>query len=276
MVMTTERLIWGILALALVVRLPLLGGSFWLDEAAQALEVIRPLSQQLDIAFDFQPPLLHLWLHLWQYFGHQEWWLRWWGAVLPGLATIWFSYHWVRTITTSKVANWTALLLATSSFHLFYSQELRPYALPAAWAAAGWWLLVKWWQSSITGSNRYSDRRYQLGYAVVTIFGLYSSYLYAFIIPGQLLAGWLTTGRLWRRQWAAVALAGLAFVPWLPMLKEQLAASQAVRDSLPVWETVVSIPPAKALALIFSKFVFGVVDVEPSLFFVASSVGLLA
>ena len=44
---------------ALLLRLILINSSFWLDEAAQALESIRPLSQQLQIQNDFQPPLYH-------------------------------------------------------------------------------------------------------------------------------------------------------------------------------------------------------------------------
>ena len=61
-----------ILVFALLLRIPLLNGSFWMDEAAQALEVIRPLSKQFDIIADFQPPLLHLILHFAQYFSHTE------------------------------------------------------------------------------------------------------------------------------------------------------------------------------------------------------------
>jgi len=38
-----------LLILATAVRLPLLGGSFWLDEAAQALESARPFNQQRTI-----------------------------------------------------------------------------------------------------------------------------------------------------------------------------------------------------------------------------------
>ena len=68
--------IWLILLLALILRLPFLNGSFWMDEAAQALESARPLSQQLDIIPDFQPPLIHLILHFAMYLGREEWWLR--------------------------------------------------------------------------------------------------------------------------------------------------------------------------------------------------------
>jgi hypothetical protein len=37
----------------------------------------------------------------------------------------------------------SAFLLATSSFHIFYSQELRPYSLPAMIAAISWWIVLQ-------------------------------------------------------------------------------------------------------------------------------------
>lgn len=54
--LAAHKMIYLILLLALALRLPLLGGSFWLDEAAQYLESARPFSQQLAIREDFQPP----------------------------------------------------------------------------------------------------------------------------------------------------------------------------------------------------------------------------
>src|SRR5687768_414653 len=82
----------AIIVFALLLRLPLLDGSFWLDEAAQALESVRPFSQQLNIRDDFQPPLLHVLIHFASYFGHSEWWLRTVGALIPGLVTVFFTY----------------------------------------------------------------------------------------------------------------------------------------------------------------------------------------
>ena len=72
-----------ILLLALILRLPHLNDSFWLDEAAQVLESLRPLNQQLQIKDDFQPPLLHLITFLSLKVAQSEWWLHLTGALLP-------------------------------------------------------------------------------------------------------------------------------------------------------------------------------------------------
>ena len=132
-----------ILLLALILRLPHLNDSFWLDEAAQVLESLRPLNQQLQIKDDFQPPLLHLITFLSLKVAQSEWWLRLTGALLPGLLTIVGGYFLGIKIAGKKVAISASLLLATSSFHLFFSQELRPYSLSACFAIWSWFFLLE-------------------------------------------------------------------------------------------------------------------------------------
>ena len=83
-----QSLLLLILGLAFLLRLPHLNGSFWLDEAAQALESARPAHEQFQIADDFQPPLLHLLTFIALRLGKSEAWLRLIGAVLPSLLTI--------------------------------------------------------------------------------------------------------------------------------------------------------------------------------------------
>ena len=128
-----SSLIYLILFVALLLRLPLLSGSFWLDEAAQALESVRPLSQQLNITSDFQPPLFHLVVHFLSLVSHAEWWLRL-ASLIPGLITIYFTFRIGCRFSGSPdeasaksgrlVGLIAGLLLATSQFHVFYSQEL--------------------------------------------------------------------------------------------------------------------------------------------------------
>ena len=246
---TIKKPIWLILLFALLLRLPLLNGSFWLDESAQALESARPFNQQLDIIPDFQPPLLHYITHFAIYFGQSEWWLRLWGALIPGLITIWASYQIAKKLFSEKVALWTTLLIATSSFHIFYSQELRPYSLPAMWGLLATLVLVKKpfknWQ-----------------FILFSIAGLYSSYLYPFLLITHLFIIWQKHS--WQKLLQNVLPIALAFAPWLPMFLKQLQAGQHLRTEIPGWETVVSIPQLKALALVPLKFIFGVLNIELS------------
>jgi len=270
-------MIWVILLGALLLRVPQLNGSFWLDEAAQALESARPLAQQFEIVPDFQPPLFHLIVHFALVVSDSEWWLRLMSAIIPGLVTIWLVYDLSKKMFSQRVAVWAAALLSTSSLHIFYSQELRPYSLPAMWAVLSWWFLqsaVKKVEAHAGFGSRYY---YWVGFTAVNILGLYSSYLYPFLVLSQMI--WV----LWqeRASLPKAVISGLvlvlSFLPWLPILSQQLTAGGEVRTGLPGWEEVVSIPQLKSLPLVLGKFVFGVLnlDLNPWYVGVAAITGVL-
>jgi mannosyltransferase len=273
-IFSTVSLMWLILLLALGLRLPHLTGSFWLDEAAQALESTRPLSQQLEIIPDFQPPLLHLLLHFASYLGEAEWWLRLIGALIPGLLTVWLTYKIGEEHVRKGTGVIASLLLATSSFHIFYSQELRPYALPAAIGIASWWVLLK----TLTLKKGLAPAEYWrwwFGFGLLTALGIYASYLYPFLVIGQ--AAWVLWAARGKLIPFAISVAGavLSFMPIFPLFLQQLEVGGQVRVDLPGWEEVVSIPQLKSLPLVVAKFVFGVLDTDLNLWFLGI-VALLA
>lgn len=261
--------IWTIIGLAVLLRIPHLAGSFWLDEAAQALESARPLAQQFDIIPDFQPPLIHLLVHFALYFGQSEWWLRTVAALIPGLVSIWVTFQLGKRLGSERAGWWAALLLATSSFHIFYSQELRPYALPLMFAVCSWWYLL--------GNSKLDWRRSDVvGFILCTVAGLYSSYLYPFLLLGQAIWVVVFDRAKLKSFVAASGVASLTFLPWMPMFLQQLAAGGEVRQGLPGWEAVVSTPQLKSLPLVFGKFIYGVVDLQLSFFFSISGVALIS
>lgn len=257
----------GVVVMACLLRIPLLGSSFWLDEAAQVLESARPLAQQLEIIPDFQPPLLHLVLHGALYLGSSEWWLRTVGALIPSLLTLVITMIIGQKIGGKRVAILTGILLATSSFHIFYSQELRPYALPALWASLSWawlWFFLK----KKKPSPLVPSQTHWIWYVLVTSLGLYSSYLYPFVVLGQLMYVSLWHRDSLGRYLLSLTIAGVCFAPWVPTFKQQLAAGSELRIALPGWSEVVSTPQLKALPLVAAKFVFGVSNLSLSLPFI--------
>lgn len=263
----------AILLFAFVLRLPHLGGSFWLDEAAQALESRRPLAQQLQIVDDFQPPLIHLLVHFALYLGEAEWWLRTIAALIPGLVTIAALYFIAKAQGLAKYASIPALLLATSSFHIFYSQELRPYSLPAMWAVLGWLSMTH-----LTVKKQKHSLRWLVAWTVCNALGLYSSYMYPFAFFGQIV--YLLAARRKPRAILATlgagAIAAATFFPWLPSFLAQLRAGQTLRTDLPGWETVVSFTQLKALALTGGKFLFGVLDLSAHPLYLVSTAVVVA
>ncbi len=261
-----------ILALALILRLPLLNGSFWLDEAAQALEADRPFSQQLNITDDFQPPLLHLITFFSLSINRSEWWLRLIGAVIPSLISIWGVYLLGHKLANQKVGLLASLFLATNSFYIFFSQELRPYSLSVIFVVWSWFFLL---EATRTGQDSYQlspknpfNRFFNLFpvsrdfflFLLMTILGLYSSYLYPFVFASQII--FLLSKKNWSQVVFAIIIPTIAFLPWLPEFLRQLAAGQALRQNFPGWENIVSFSLLKAPILTFGKFLFGVLDLS--------------
>lgn len=257
-----------ILLIAFLARLPLLNGSFWLDEAAQALEVARPLSQQFNIVEDFQPPLLHLILHAAQHVSHREWFLRLIGALIPGLMTVYATYQIGTTLRGNRVGSLAALFLATSSYHIFFSQELRPYALPAMIASLSWWRILRWQADS--------SRWFDPIYCALSFAGLFSTYLYPLLIASQLLYVAGAESKLRKKLLGSLAVAGVGFMPWLPFLLGQFKQGSVVQSVLPGWASIVAMPQVKSLPLVAAKFLFGAVNIEPSAYFIVAGLIVLA
>jgi uncharacterized membrane protein len=265
-----------IVLLALGLRIPLLSGSFWLDEAAQAIESARPFSQQFDIIPDFQPPLMHLITHFAMLVSHQEWWIRLISAVIPGLIGIVAAYLIGKKLFNKAAGILTELLLATSSFHIFYSQELRPYSLAAMWGILSWLALINLWlkrEEEGTAANSNLIKTW-LPYAVITIFGLYSSYTYPFVLLSQLIMTVFLYKDSLKNHLITAGVAAVFFLPWLPTFFKQLQAGQALRTAMPGWDQVVSLPQLEALPLVVGKLVFGVIRLEISAIFIAISLFL--
>lgn len=243
-------LVWGLM-LALALRLPLLTQSLWMDEAAQVLESARPWSQQLALAYDFQPPLFHLVVAAMVRLGHAEWWLRL-AALVPGLGAIGLSVAAVQRWSGRSVARLAMLFVAVSSLHVFYSQELRPYALSAFWVALAFYAWVRyegqrsWWlvlTAAITGA-------------------LYTSYVAVFSLPSLMACTLLWKRRWWYRVFAAASVAALFFGAWFPGLLQQLQVGSELRTTLPSWSALVSFSQMQALPLTLAKFLVGVWRVD--------------
>ncbi len=273
-----------VMLVALILRLPLLNGSFWLDEAAQALESTRPLSQQLDIVPDFQPPLFHLIVHALSYVRIDEWWLRL-ASLIPGILTVGFIYDIGRKLHNKKTASIASLLLATSSFHIFYSQELRPYALPALFGVISWDIILTIRNKLLNNDKKKKKQNVAqylfiglILYTGVTTLGLYASYLYPFLLVSQgcyVIFSQRKNITYLISYIASSLISILLFVPWLPMFLKQLQAGQHLRQATVGWENVVSIPQLKSLPLVFAKFLYGVVDVDLTLLFGVLTLGIL-
>ncbi len=228
-----------ILLLAFVLRLVNLNQSFWLDEAAQVIESARPASAQFSIISDFHPPLFHAVLHFWMAAGNSEVWIR----LLPvlfGVATVYLIYKLGCCLGKEREGQLAALFLAISPYHLWYSQEARPYMLFVFFSLFSTLMLL---------------RKKWLMYLLMTTLLMYSLYFAPFVIVGQFCYLVFFEKKSLRQFLKCLLTVILLFLPWLPEFLKQL--EQGTNGVFRGWTDIVSVNPWKAIPLTFAKFIFG-------------------
>jgi mannosyltransferase len=210
---------WGIVlisVLALALRLIQLGTeSIWFDEGFSIRMATLPLGEILPAIRreDFNPPLYYLILHGWiRWFGDSEWVLRLF-AVLCGTLSIPIAYRLGKDLLGKTAALWAALLMAVSVYHIYFSQQVRGYALFA---------LLTW--ISMILFLRLLERpsvRVVFGYCGVTLLALYCHpFGIIHVLAQNIMFGFLflresTLRQRWRLWLGVQAILAIAFSPWV-------------------------------------------------------------
>ncbi|MFC1653806.1 glycosyltransferase family 39 protein [Patescibacteria group bacterium] len=242
-----------IFILSFLVRLIGANQSLWLDEAAQAIESARPFSEQLDIIHDFQPPLFHYIVHFFHQVSSADWWLRL-ASIIPGVLTIVFAYKIAEELFNKKAALITGILGAISPYHYYFSQELRPYSLATMAGTMSMYYFFK-----LTKSK---SKKVNLGYIISTAVGLYSTYVFPFILAAQLLIVIYSFSKKIKEFSQNLSLSVLVFIPWVPTFARQLSAGIGLKNSYAGWATAVSLPWQKSLPLTGIRFIIGMIQVD--------------
>jgi len=188
--------------------------SVWWDEGLAAWAARQSLA---DIArwtaADVHPPLYFWMLHFWRRAsGDSEFGLRLLSAAI-GVLTAAATYRLGQKAGGPKVGLLAALLIGISRFDIWWSQEMRMYALAALLAALSLWAAIRFWDQS-----RLTDGAL---YALFTAAGLYTLYLFASVLVVANLVWLWVFWRAKRRtreavRWGAGQVAALLlFAPWL-------------------------------------------------------------
>jgi len=265
----SNLLIFLVLCLALFLRLIVINQSYWLDEAIQVLESRRSFDQLWQITADFHPPLFHYLAYFWLKVSVIEWWAR----LLPlslGLFTIYFLYQEIKEVARLKTAILGSLFLATSSFHIYYSQEFRPYMLSCLLATASYYFFIRF----VKADKIYKIDKW-LG-SGINLLGLYSLYYFPFVLVSQLLVLSLFYRPKVFTWLKSLAISGLFFMLWLPMFFKQLNLGWHWANRFMVWRESVSVPLVKVLPLTFAKFWLGNISLTNKLIYALLILGLLA
>ena len=213
--------------------------SFWNDEGNTARLVERPVALIIEgAAGDIHPPGYYLLLHVWRAFtGESEFALRAFSA-LCAVLTVAVTAAVGQRVGGRRTALAAALLVAVHPLAIYYSQEVRMYALLGLASALTLLCSLKSQRESSRVESPKSKVHsqfsptpysllltpYSLLLAFCIVLGLYTQYAYIFVLIGLNLAfgvDWLLRRPWdWRALWrwiAAHALGGLAFLPWAPI-----------------------------------------------------------
>jgi len=203
--------------------------QLWLDEA-QTVAISRlPVRQLLDaLRQDGSPPLYYLLLHWWmKVFGEGTTAVRAFSGVtaVAALPAMWFvARRTQRQITPPADTNdnglgWIAvLLLASSPFAIRYGTENRMYSLVILLVLVGYLAVL-----------RARERPTLARFAVVSVIAgalllthYWGLYLVGAVFLVSVISAWRFHSRTAKHMAIAVAVGGLAFVPWLPSFRYQM------------------------------------------------------
>jgi 4-amino-4-deoxy-L-arabinose transferase-like glycosyltransferase len=241
---------WASLALVLFVAaalrsIQLARVELWFDEAFSALVAMEPVSALVaELAGDTSPPFYFLLLRAWRLlFGGDAWTLRVLSVVF-GLLGVLAMFVAGQRLWGPRAGLAAAALLAVSPLHVYYSREVRPYALLVVLALAS---LV-----ALDAMAHDGRRRVLSAYCLATAAAIWThSYgLLLLVAP----AVWVAVGQLpLAAAVRANAIVVVTCLPWLPVLARQ-ASSDATRWVARLW---LETPPAMAPLLSLAGFSVG-------------------
>jgi mannosyltransferase len=197
--------------------------ELWLDEALSTNIAALPLEDLTDaLRQDGHPPLYYVLLHAWMaVFGESDLAVRSLSAVVSVL-TLPFIWIIARQRRGRSAAMWALAIAAVLPFNTRYATEARMYALVMLLVVVGWWCLDRAVHSA--------QWRWVGGVGVVTSLLLYTHYWSMWLIAAAgivvltiALKGppSVRSGAL--RSSVAMVIGGITFLPWVPVLLDQLA-----------------------------------------------------
>jgi mannosyltransferase len=188
----------------------------WFDEADSFLIARAGPAGIIDaVRDDIHSPFYYLILHYWQFVVGGETGARL-LSVLAAVATVAAVYAIGRALSGHGAGLLAAAFLAACPLHVWYSQELRMYALQT--------LLVTLSCLFFVIAFREPRAALWVGYSVITAMSLYAQYasLYAIVAQNVFVLPQIRRDRQKQRCWLASQCAVLLlFAPWLPVFISQ-------------------------------------------------------
>ncbi len=264
-----KRYLFAIMVLGIFLRIFALNQSFWLDEAIGALVVKEQNIVQIATQFpkgDNHPPLYYLALEGWSnLFGYSEVALRS-LSVLFGILTVYFTFLIAKIFTKKKEMFYplfSALLLASSPFHIYYSQEARMYIMAGLFASMAIYYFLLTLDTKV--KQKYSWILFSLSIAAL----VFTDYVPVFLLPLFWLFAFIKKQKKdwWKKFILSHSLLALFGALWLPIFLVQLERGAWLMQKLPAWSRLAGGATPKQALLVWAKFVLGRISFKDKVFY---------
>lgn len=237
-----------ILLFAFGLRLVSLNQSLWLDEATTALVSRMSWSEILNkfLPGDFHPPLYYWIIKIWAIlFGSTEMSLRM-PSVIFGVLTVYFVYLIAKNLSSKKLGLTSAVIIATSGLHIYYSQEARMYSLACLLVTMSVYFFIK---------NKWSI------FAICLLALGLTDYVSLFMVPVFFILGFKQIKKVLLSQIPLI----LGFGVWMPIFVRQVQAGVSTQGS--EWWNILGTATFKNFALIPIKFILGRISFDNKLLY---------
>ncbi len=193
--------------------------NLWYDEHWTLRVAAAPIAQLPDLLLTHEsskPPIYFALVHYWLKLGTGEAWLRW-PSVIAGALGSAVAAAIGRQLFGGRVGVLLGLLVVLSPFHIYYSQEARPYALWGLFVGAAFLCHLKFCAGP--------QLKWLLGYVCFAVLASYT-FTYAFFIVGFSILFTLSYRPALSREilWQTVAANGLIVLLYLPWLAQVLGS----------------------------------------------------
>lgn len=261
-------MIWAILFLALALRLVAINQGLWLDEAIGAIAAKN--YSYSGIVFDFlksdnHSPLYYLTLKGWaSLFGFSDISLRLLSVVfgVAGVATIYLIAKKLIGKKDKYFPLFSALLLASSPFHIYYSQEARMYIMAAFFASLAVYSFLL-----LVDKKTTSWEWVLFSFSITAL--IFTDYVPIFILPIFWIYSFIK--KMDRKWWVRLFVSHIPLVIlgflWFPVFKVQVDSGRWLVATLPAWKQVAGGATFKQAALTWMKFVLGRISLKDKLFY---------
>jgi len=244
----------AIILLAIFLRLYAISDeSYWYDEGLSINFAKLGVPQMIEklSTIEIHPPFYYLALHYWMdLFGHSEFATRFLSAIF-GILAVFMIYKLCLLIFDKETAIISSLLLAVSTFHVYYSQEVRMYSFMPLLALLSVYFFLKLLERKSLADS--------VGYVISTTLLIYTHYMGVFIIFTQNIY-FITLLLLSKKdsrpnflRWIGLQImVVLLFTPWLGGFINQMSRTMNP-PALDSMNTIPRLPPPKYSLLLIKR-----------------------